>query len=151
MLRTLARAHQRCASPAPQQLHPGAPARRGLLPNPLAAAGGRTTPGASGPWARQPKQQQQPAQLRPPGARPHRSLSSLTPAAAAVVSDVASQAQQASSSSGAPSSSGPTTAPTFQEAIRRLQDYWASVGCVVWLPHNTEVGAGTMNPATFLR
>lgn len=30
-------------------------------------------------------------------------------------------------------------APTFQEAISRLQDYWASVGCAVWLPHNTEV------------
>eukprot|EP00192_Tetraselmis_astigmatica_P002230 CAMPEP_0117679166 /NCGR_PEP_ID=MMETSP0804-20121206/17675_1 /TAXON_ID=1074897 /ORGANISM="Tetraselmis astigmatica, Strain CCMP880" /LENGTH=1066 /DNA_ID=CAMNT_0005488581 /DNA_START=94 /DNA_END=3295 /DNA_ORIENTATION=- len=42
-------------------------------------------------------------------------------------------------------------APTFQEAVQRLQNYWASVGCAVWLPHNTEVGAGTMNPATFLR
>lgn len=31
------------------------------------------------------------------------------------------------------------------------QEYWASVGCVIWLPHNSEVGAGTMNPATFLR
>lgn len=30
-------------------------------------------------------------------------------------------------------------APTFQEAIAKLQDYWASVGCAVWLPHNTEV------------
>lgn len=30
-------------------------------------------------------------------------------------------------------------APTFQEAIARLQEYWASVGCAVWLPHNTEV------------
>lgn len=51
------------------------------------------------------------------------------------------------------SSSGPTNpnAPSFQEAIARLQEYWASVGCAVWLPHNTEVGAGTMNPATFLR
>ncbi|GIL46417.1 hypothetical protein Vafri_3416 [Volvox africanus] len=42
-------------------------------------------------------------------------------------------------------------APTFQEAIAKLQEYWASVGCAIWLPHNTEVGAGTMNPATFLR
>ncbi|KAI3427953.1 hypothetical protein D9Q98_006343 [Chlorella vulgaris] len=42
-------------------------------------------------------------------------------------------------------------APTFQEAISRLQQYWAGVGCALWLPHNTEVGAGTMNPATFLR
>ncbi|MEW5302291.1 MAG: hypothetical protein WDW36_005092 [Sanguina aurantia] len=47
----------------------------------------------------------------------------------------------------------PTVAsiPTFQEAISRLQAYWSEVGCAVWLPHNTEVGAGTMNPATFLR
>jgi glycyl-tRNA synthetase len=40
---------------------------------------------------------------------------------------------------------------TFQDVISRLQEYWASVGCALWLPHNTEVGAGTMNPATFLR
>ena len=31
------------------------------------------------------------------------------------------------------------SAPTFQEAIFRLQNYWSSKGCVVWLPHNTEV------------
>ncbi|KAG0569002.1 hypothetical protein KC19_6G058400 [Ceratodon purpureus] len=42
-------------------------------------------------------------------------------------------------------------APTFQQAIQRLQEYWASVGCVVMQSSNTEVGAGTMNPATFLR
>ncbi|GAX84334.1 hypothetical protein CEUSTIGMA_g11756.t1 [Chlamydomonas eustigma] len=42
-------------------------------------------------------------------------------------------------------------APTFQDAITKLQAYWASTGCAIWLPHNTEVGAGTMNPATFLR
>lgn len=42
-------------------------------------------------------------------------------------------------------------APTFQEAIAKLQNYWAAQGCAIWLPHNTEVGAGTMNPATFLR
>lgn len=55
---------------------------------------------------------------------------------------------EASSSNGG---SFATAAPTFQDAIRKLQDYWASAGCVVWMPHNTEVGAGTMNPATFLR
>ncbi|GBG74740.1 hypothetical protein CBR_g19146 [Chara braunii] len=44
-----------------------------------------------------------------------------------------------------------TTVPTFQQAIQRLQDYWASVGCAVVQPYNTEVGAGTMNPSTFLR
>ena len=41
--------------------------------------------------------------------------------------------------------------PTFQDAIRLLQEYWARSGCIVWQPCNTEVGAGTMNPATFLR
>eukprot|EP00740_Mantoniella_antarctica_P015918 CAMPEP_0181369404 /NCGR_PEP_ID=MMETSP1106-20121128/12754_1 /TAXON_ID=81844 /ORGANISM="Mantoniella antarctica, Strain SL-175" /LENGTH=1063 /DNA_ID=CAMNT_0023485887 /DNA_START=49 /DNA_END=3236 /DNA_ORIENTATION=- len=41
--------------------------------------------------------------------------------------------------------------PTFQDAILKLQQYWSSKGCAIWLPHNTEVGAGTMNPATFLR
>jgi hypothetical protein len=29
-------------------------------------------------------------------------------------------------------------APTFQEAIAKLQDYWAAAGCAIWLPHNTE-------------
>ncbi|GER49379.1 glycine--tRNA ligase beta subunit [Striga asiatica] len=32
-----------------------------------------------------------------------------------------------------------------------LQEYWASVGCAVMQCSNTEVGAGTMNPHTFLR
>lgn len=40
---------------------------------------------------------------------------------------------------------------TFQDAIQRLCSYWASKGCLVWHPYNVEVGAGTMNPATFLR
>ena len=39
---------------------------------------------------------------------------------------------------------------TFQDAIARLEAYWGDQGCAVWLPHNVEVGAGTMNPATFL-
>ncbi|CAN6486281.1 unnamed protein product [Victoria cruziana] len=43
------------------------------------------------------------------------------------------------------------TALTFQQAIQRLQDYWASVGCAIMQCSNTEVGAGTMNPLTFLR
>jgi len=42
--------------------------------------------------------------------------------------------------------------PSFQEAIQRLQSYWSrQSGCAIWLPHSSEVGAGTMNPATFLR
>ena len=35
--------------------------------------------------------------------------------------------------------SSPGQGPTFQQAIQRLTDYWASVGCAVYLPHNTEV------------
>ncbi len=40
---------------------------------------------------------------------------------------------------------------TFQEIILNLQQYWAERGCVLWQPYYTQVGAGTMNPATFLR
>ncbi len=40
---------------------------------------------------------------------------------------------------------------TFQEIILQLQNYWAERGCVIWQPYYTQVGAGTMNPATFLR
>ena len=39
----------------------------------------------------------------------------------------------------------------MQDALRRLNDYWTSRGCLVVQPFNTEVGAGTMNPATVLR
>ncbi|HQT44167.1 MAG TPA: glycine--tRNA ligase subunit alpha, partial [Halothiobacillus sp.] len=31
------------------------------------------------------------------------------------------------------------------------QSYSAARGCVIWQPYYTQVGAGTMNPATFLR
>ncbi|MCP5147459.1 MAG: glycine--tRNA ligase subunit alpha [Pseudomonadales bacterium] len=40
---------------------------------------------------------------------------------------------------------------TFQELILRLQQFWASQGCVVLQPLDMEVGAGTFHPATFLR
>ncbi len=40
---------------------------------------------------------------------------------------------------------------TFQDAVLRLQDYWANQGALIWQPHSEKVGAGTMNPATFLR
>lgn len=40
---------------------------------------------------------------------------------------------------------------TFQDVLMRLQQYWASQGCVISHPYNAQVGAGTMNPATFLR
>ncbi|MFC1713413.1 glycine--tRNA ligase subunit beta [Candidatus Poribacteria bacterium] len=39
----------------------------------------------------------------------------------------------------------------FQEIISRLQDYWANQGCIIQQPCDVEVGAGTFNPATFLR
>ena len=42
-------------------------------------------------------------------------------------------------------------APTYQDTIAALQAYWADYGCVVVQPYHTEVGAGTFNPATFLR
>ncbi len=39
----------------------------------------------------------------------------------------------------------------FQQVILKLQEFWAARGCVLWQPYYTQVGAGTMNPATFLR
>lgn len=43
------------------------------------------------------------------------------------------------------------SAPTFQDTILTLERFWAEEGCVVMQPYHTEVGAGTSNPATFLR
>ncbi|UQU67982.1 glycine--tRNA ligase [Couchioplanes caeruleus] len=40
---------------------------------------------------------------------------------------------------------------TMQDALARLTAYWSDQGCLVVQPMNTEVGAGTLNPATFLR
>lgn len=40
---------------------------------------------------------------------------------------------------------------TFQEIILNLQKFWSDQGCVLQQPYDTEKGAGTMNPATFLR
>ena len=40
---------------------------------------------------------------------------------------------------------------TFQDVILALQRFWADRGCVVAQPYDLEVGAGTMNPHTFLR
>jgi len=39
----------------------------------------------------------------------------------------------------------------LQTIILRLQSYWAGQGCLLWQPYDVEKGAGTMNPATFLR
>lgn len=41
--------------------------------------------------------------------------------------------------------------PTFQDIIFTLQNYWAQQGCVILQPLDSEVGAGTFHPATFLR
>jgi len=39
----------------------------------------------------------------------------------------------------------------FQDIILTLQAFWAKRGCLIVQPYNSEVGAGTYNPATFLR
>ncbi|WP_346355801.1 glycine--tRNA ligase subunit alpha [Azotosporobacter soli] len=40
---------------------------------------------------------------------------------------------------------------TFQEMILTLQTFWAEQNCILMQPYDVEKGAGTMNPATFLR
>jgi glycyl-tRNA synthetase alpha chain len=40
---------------------------------------------------------------------------------------------------------------TFQELILALERFWAERGCLIVQPYNSEVGAGTFNPHTFLR
>ena len=39
----------------------------------------------------------------------------------------------------------------FQDLILKLQSYWAGRNCLLVQGYDQEVGAGTMNPATFLR
>ncbi|MGQ0845373.1 MAG: glycine--tRNA ligase [Sporichthyaceae bacterium] len=39
----------------------------------------------------------------------------------------------------------------MQDALLRLTEYWTARGAMIVQPMNTEVGAGTANPATFLR
>ena len=39
----------------------------------------------------------------------------------------------------------------FQDLILALQQFWTKRGCLLVQPYNSEVGAGTYNPATFLR
>jgi glycyl-tRNA synthetase len=39
----------------------------------------------------------------------------------------------------------------FQSIIMNLQEFWAEQGCLIWQPYYTQVGAGTLNPATALR
>ena len=40
---------------------------------------------------------------------------------------------------------------TFQELILTLERFWADRGCLLVQPYDSEVGAGTFNPSTFLR
>ncbi len=40
---------------------------------------------------------------------------------------------------------------SLQTIILQLQEFWAAYGCLIGQPYYTQVGAGTMNPATFLR
>lgn len=40
---------------------------------------------------------------------------------------------------------------TFQDLIFKLSDYWSAQGCLIQQPMDTEMGAGTMHPETFLR
>jgi len=39
----------------------------------------------------------------------------------------------------------------FQSIIMTLQEFWAGRNCLIWQPYYSQVGAGTYNPATFLR
>jgi glycyl-tRNA synthetase len=40
---------------------------------------------------------------------------------------------------------------SLQSIILQLQEFWAAHGCLIGQPYYTQVGAGTMNPSTFLR
>lgn len=39
----------------------------------------------------------------------------------------------------------------FQEIIFSLEKFWSKRGCLIFQPYDVEKGAGTFNPATFLR
>ena len=39
----------------------------------------------------------------------------------------------------------------FQEIIQKLENFWASQGCLIVQSYDLEKGAATFNPATFLR
>ncbi|MBE7211522.1 MAG: glycine--tRNA ligase subunit alpha [Gluconacetobacter diazotrophicus] len=41
--------------------------------------------------------------------------------------------------------------PCFQDLILRLHAFWSGQGCAILQPYDTEVGAGTLHPATSLR
>ena len=39
----------------------------------------------------------------------------------------------------------------FQDIIQNLNSFWSAQGCLIMQPYDTEKGAGTMSPHTFLR
>ncbi len=39
----------------------------------------------------------------------------------------------------------------FQDIVQNLNKFWSEEGCLIMQPYDTEKGAGTMNPHTFLR
>lgn len=39
----------------------------------------------------------------------------------------------------------------FQDIIMALHKFWSKKGCLIWQPYDLEKGAGTFNPATFLK
>ena len=40
---------------------------------------------------------------------------------------------------------------TFEQIILSLHSFWQNQGCLLWQPYDVQKGAGTFNPATFLR
>src|SRR6188472_77183 len=40
---------------------------------------------------------------------------------------------------------------TFQKFVQNLTQFWEKQGCIIHQGYDLEVGAGTFNPATFLR
>jgi len=115
-----------------------------MAPSPIAACRPQAllTPSAAFPLP-------SPAHFSPRHCHRHRRRPRLplSSAPAAADGDASSSAVSAANQREPPASS----LLTFQQAIQRLQEYWASVGCAVMQCSNTEVGAGTMNPLTFLR
>ena len=59
--------------------------------------------------------------------------------------DAAREAGRRSATTGRPD------APSFQDLILILHRFWADQGCAILQPYDTEVGAGTLHPATSLR
>jgi glycyl-tRNA synthetase alpha chain len=50
-----------------------------------------------------------------------------------------------------PSRKKNTNGTSLQDLIMILERFWGDYGCAIHQPYNTEVGAGTFNPASFLR